>query len=229
MEYMTVELLLIVGVVLILVLLGIVFVIPGEKKEKKMKKKFQEELIQKNKDLEKRSGSLERHVRSLRDRILAYQKNEKESEKVLMVERVKIKKFQEKLSQEREWHKKEQNAVDKREKEFRQLRAELEKMQESFSNEHALTIRLERGLKDFKQQNDSLNDQRRTIEAENARLKAKGENDKKEISHLKKENIQLSKKNDDVQWVTKTEYDRIAKLLEQKEKELQRIEREREK
>lgn len=227
MEYMTVEFLLIVGVVFILVLLGIVFLIPGEKKGKKTKKKVQEELIQQKKDLEKRALSLERHVWSLRDRILALQKNEKANEKVLMVERVKVKKFQEKLSQEREWHTKETNVVDKREKEFRQLRAELAKIQESFSEEHTLTIRLERELKDFKRQNDALNEQHRMTEGENARLKAKGENDKKEIAHLKKEVAQLSKKSEDVQWIAKTEYDRVAGLLKEKEKELQRMERER--
>ena len=226
---MTVEFLLIVGVVLILILLGIIFLIPGEKKGKKMKKKLQEELMQQKKDLEQKVSRLEKHIRSLHDRILALQKSEKENEKELMVERVKVKKFQEKLSQEREWHKKEQNAIDKREKEFRQLRAELEKIQESFSGEHALNIRLERELNNFKQQNDSLNDQRRMIEGENARLKAKGENDKKEIAHFKRDVAQLSKKNEDAQWIAKSEYDRIARLLEQKEKELRRMERELEK
>ena len=229
MEYMTVELLLVVGVVLILILLGIVFLIPGEKKGKKVKKNLQEELIQQKKDLEKKAASLERPVRSLREKILAYQKAEKTNEKTLMVERVKVKKFQEKLSQEREWHNKEQNVIDKREKEFRQLRTELEKIQESFSKEHTLNIRLEREMKDFKRQNDSLNDQRRMNEGENARLKAKGENDKKEIAHLKRDIAQLSKKNEDVRWIAKSEYDRVSRLLEEKEKELRRMEREREK
>ena len=227
MEYMTVEFLLIVGVVFILVLLGIVFLIPGERKGKKVKKKAQDELVLQKKDLEKRAASLERHVQSLRDRILALQKNEKVNEKALMVERVKLKKLQEKLSQEREWHTKEENVVDKREKEFRQLRSELEEIQESFSKEHTLTIRLERELKDLKQQNDSLNDQRRTMESENVRLKAKGESDKQEIAHFKKDVAQLSKKSEDTQWVAKPEYERVAKLLEEKEKELQRGERER--
>jgi len=226
---MTVEFLLITGVVLILILLGIIFLIPGEKKGKRVKKKLQEELVQQKQDLEKKASSLERHVRSLRERILALQKSEKANEKVLMVERVKVKKFQEKLSQEREWHKKEQNAIDKREKESYQLRTELGKIQESFSKEHTLNIRMEREIKDLKQKSDSLNDQRRMIESENARLKAKGENDKKEIAHFKKEIAQLSKKDEDAQWIAKSEYDRVARLLEEKEKELRRMERELEK
>ena len=229
MEYMTVEFLLVVGVVLVLILLGIIFLIPGEKKGKKMKKKLQGELVQQKEDLEQKVLRFEKHVRSLHGRILTLQKNEKANEKVLMVERVKVKKFQEKLSQEREWHRKEQNAVEKREKESHQLRTELRKIQEAFSEEHTRSIRLERELKDFKQQNESLNDRRRTMEGENARLKAKGENDKKEITHLKKENAQLSKKNEDAQWIAKSEYDRVAGLLEKKEKELRRMERELEK
>jgi chromosome segregation ATPase len=226
MEYMTVEFLLVVGVVLILILLGIIFLIPGEKKGKKMKKKVQENLLEEKKDLEHKVSRLEKHIKSLHDRIVALQKNEKTNEKIMMVERVKVKKLQEKLSQEREWYKKEGNSIEKREKENRQLKAELKTVQESFSKEHTHNIRMEREIKDLKSQNDALNDKRRLTEGENSQLKAKGESDRKEILSLKKEVAQLSKKNEDVQWIAKTEYDRVARLLAQKEKELQRMERE---
>ena len=127
MEYMPVEFLLVVGVVLILILLGIIFLIPGEKKSKKNKKKDQEELLLRQKDWEQKAIRLEKHVQSLRAEILTFQKNEKVNEKELTVERVKVKKLQEKLSQEREWHKKEQNVIDKRGKESQQLKTELVK------------------------------------------------------------------------------------------------------
>ena len=102
---MSIELLLTVGVGFILLLVGIIFLIPSDKRGKKMKKKKEEELVQQKKELEQKTAHLERHVRSLRDRILVLQKNAKANEKALMVERVKVKKFQEKLSQEREWYK----------------------------------------------------------------------------------------------------------------------------
>ncbi|MBN1870196.1 MAG: hypothetical protein JW847_06465 [Candidatus Omnitrophica bacterium] len=226
MEYWTVEVLLGAGVVLIIVLLGIIFLIPGEKKEKKKDLRLQEELVQHKNDLEQKVSKLTKHIRLMREKILALQKKEKESEKILMVERVRVKKLQEKMSQEREWHKKEQTGVDKRENEFRQLKTELEKIQESFSREHALSIRQEREFKDLKQQNDSLSDHCRGVEMENARLKERNENNAKEMAQLKKEAAELSKKSDDAQWIAKSEYDRVTGLLAEREKELRRMERE---
>jgi len=227
MEHLTIEVLLALGVLFILFLLGVVFLIPAEKRDKKSKKKQHEELVHRKKELEEKVARLNKHTRTMRDRILKYQKNEKEHEKVMMVEHVKVKKLQEKLSQEREWHKKEQGAVDKNEKELRQLKADLTKAQESFSKEHTLNIRLEREIKEFKQQNDALVERCRAADNERDQAKAKGEADRKEIAQLKKEVARLTEETDDKQWVAKMEYDRVVKLLEQKQKELQRMERER--
>lgn len=226
---MSIEFLLTIGVILILILVGIIFFVPSEKRGTKKTKKPQEDIVQQKRDLEQKISRLDRYIRSLRDDILALQKSAKSSEKELMVERVKVKKFQEKLSQERTWYKKEHSTIDKKGEEFRQLKGELEKVQESFSKEHSLNIRLEREVKDLKQRNDSLNDQRREAEGESARLKAKDENSRKEIAQLKKDVAQLSKKEKDVQWVAKSEYDRVSRLLKEREKEFQRLERELEK
>jgi len=147
----SIEFLLTSGVVLIVILVGIIFLIPGERREKRKSKKSQEEIAQQNKDLEQKVLRLEKYISSLRESILTLQKNAKTNEKELMVERVKVKKFQEKLTQEREWYKKEQGAIDKKGKESQQLKEELEKVQESFSKEHALNIRFEREIKELKQ------------------------------------------------------------------------------
>ena len=44
---------------------------------------------------------------------------------------------------------------------------------------------------------------------------------------MKKKVAELSKETEDTQWVARMEYDRVAKLLKEKEKELQRMDRER--
>ena len=223
---MSVEVLVIIGIVFIVVLLGILFLIPSDKKGKKKKKKSQAEPLGQQKDWEQKALRLEKYIHSLRDDILAFQKKEKVTEKQLTIERAKVKKFQEKLSQEREWSKKEQNVIDKKGKEFQQLKAELRNAQESFSKEHVTNLRYEQEIKELKQQNDSFNEQRRSVEGENAQLKAKNENHRKEIAHLKKENRQLSKKEEDASWIAKSEYERVTKLLKEKEKELNRVSRE---
>ena len=223
---MSIEFLVGAGIILVLILLGVVFLIPSEKKGKKKRDKIQAEPSEQQKDWEHKVLRLEKHIQSLHNEILALQEKEKSAEKELTIERVKIKKLQEKLSQEREWYKKEQNTLDKQGKEYQQLRVELGKVQESFSSEHAANIRLEHKLKDLEQQKDSLNEQRRADEGEKARLKAVIENNRREMVQLKKENAELSKKQEDVQWVAKTEYDRVARLLAEKEKEVERLSRE---
>ena len=147
-------------------------------------------------------------------------------EKQLLVEKAKAKKFQEKLSQERQWHEKEQSTVDKKGKEFQQLKKELSKIQEISSKEHALNLRLEKGLKELKGENDALNQKRRAVESENAQLKAKMDNYRRETAQLKKENAELNKKKEDVSWIAKSEYERVARLLKEKEMDLERIPRE---
>ena len=162
----------------------------------------------------------------MRNKILDLQKYEKVIEKELMVEKVKVRKFQEKLSQEREWYKKEQNTTDKKGEEFHKLKSELGEVQENFSKEHTVNIRLQRELKELNQQNDNFRDRCREIDGENIQLKTAGTNYRKEISQLKREVAQLSKKKEDTQWIAKSEYERVTQLLKKKEKELQQVERE---
>lgn len=225
---MSSEFLAVSGIIFILIFLGVVFYIPSERKVKKKKKKNSPvvEPVQVQKDWEQRALRLEKHIQSLRDEILVLQKGEKVIEKHLVVEKVKVKKLQEKLSQEREWHKREQESIDKKGSEFQQLKMELVNVQEIFSNEHAANLRFENQVKELKEGNDALTERRRTVEGENAKAKAKIENNKKEIVQLKKENTQFKKKKEDTSWIAKSEYERVERLLKEKEKELARINRE---
>jgi hypothetical protein len=226
---MTIEFLLTIGVVLILILVGIIFFVPSEKKGRGKKKKVQESEGQPQKDLEEKAERLEARVKTLTEEIREMEKVIKLKEKETLIERVKVKKFEEKLSQEREWHRKEQEAIDRQGKDFLDLKEELMQAQDHFAQEHAKNIRLEQDLKEMKQQNTLLNDQRREAEAENIHLRAKTDNDRKEILKLKGEVAELSQKKEDVQWIARSEYDTVLRSLREKEKELQRMERERQK
>jgi len=217
----SVELYVIIGIAFISLLLITIYIIPSEKKYKKKKKKPEVEQFDDLKLWEQRVARLEKHIQTLRGEILGYQKKEKDLDKNLMVERVKIKKFQEKLSQERQWHEKEQVGIDKK--------SDLIEAQESFTKEHSANLRHEQKIKELEQQNSSLIDQRRNVEGENAQLSERLENNRREIAQLNKENIQLTKKNNDVSWVTKTQYDLVVKQLKEKEKQLEQLNQERKK
>jgi hypothetical protein len=122
------------------------------------------------------------------------------------------------LTQERQWHTKEQDSIDKRGKELHQLKIELANVQESFSKAHAMNLQLEHKLKDLEQQNSLLIEQRRSVEGENTRFKTMIDANRQEMAHLKRENRDLSKKREDTQWVAKSEYERVMNLLKEKEK-----------
>ena len=219
---MLVEFLLVIGILFIAILIGIIFFIPSESKQKKNKKKAAVEPSVSQGDWEQRVSRLENHIQSLRNQILDSVKKAKSDEKELMVERVKVKKLQEKLSQERQWHTKEQESIDKRSRELQQMKAELVNVQENFSKAHSLNLQLDHKVKDLEEQSKLLNDQRRLTEGENTQLKTKMDEHRKEIAHLKKENMELSKKKEDAQWIAKSEYERVVNLLKEKEKELDR-------
>jgi len=222
---LSIEFLVIIGIIFICILLIVVFLVPSEKKKKRNKKKNENVPEEQQKDLEQKISRLAKHNQSLRNEILDFIKKSKDAERQLMIERVKVKKIQEKISQERGWRTKEQGDIDKRKKDLHQLKSELVNVQESFTTEHAANIRLTRKVKELESENNNLNDQRREVEKDNAQFKAKNENHRQEIANLKKENKRLSKKEEDVQWIAKAEYERVAKLLKEKEKEIVRISR----
>jgi len=137
----SIELFVIIGIVFITILLAAIFLIPVDEKSKKRKKKSQDDPSVELKGFEQKVLRLEKYIQSLRGEIPDYQKKEKDNDKQLIVERVKVKKLQEKLTQERQWHEKEQTGIDKRGKECQQLKAELMDVQESFSKAHSANLK----------------------------------------------------------------------------------------
>src|SRR3989338_3364957 len=94
---------------IIMILLGMLFLIPNQAKRKKKKKKEPVEITPQEQELMNKAARLEKYIQSLRDEAQAFQGAEKDHEKNLAIEKAKVKKFQEKLSQEREWQEKERN------------------------------------------------------------------------------------------------------------------------
>jgi len=217
------------GIICILLLVALILFAPGERLKKRKRRKEQQEALALQKDWEGKAKRMEHHVHSLRNEILELQKKDKENEKKLLVEGVKIKKLQEKLTQERQWHEKEHDSIEKKGKEFQRLKAELGDVQESSSKEHAANLRYEQQLKEAQQFHKSVSEELRKTQQDMATLRAQAESQKKEIAQLKKENIRLKKEEDDKEWVAKTEYERVTGLLKANEKELDRLKKQNEK
>lgn len=220
-----INIIVIAGLILVVVFFSVLFLIPTERRGKKRKKPNMSE-NSRQKDWKQVSLRLEKHVHALRRKIEELQKSVRNKEKQALIEEAKSRKLQEKLVQEKKWHEKENDDISKRTSESYKLRGEILKIQESFAKEHAVRLRQDRELKEFKGENDSLNNLRRNLELENARMKSTGENYRIQVAHLKAENTEFKKKREDIMWVAKTDYLRVERLLKEKEKELERVERE---
>ena len=144
-----------------------------------------------------------------------------------MFEREKNTRLQEKLSQEKSWMAKEEESIEKKGSEIRELKDSLLKTQQDFDNEYALRLRLEKQLKDAKSDFDALQNEKREFMIQSKQFEGEVECLKKELAQQKKINAEIKKENDEAQWVAKSEFDRIEKLLKEKEKELERISRDR--
>jgi len=216
----------IILLIIIVLLLLEVLLMPQGKRRKPKKKKMPVESQENNKDFEEVIQRRDRLIRSLKQNIAALEKEKNEMDKQFVIEKAKTKKFQEKLSQERGWHEKEQDSVDKKNKEFQQLKQEFSRLQDNFSKEHVVNLKLDHNVKDLSLEIDSLKETRRSLESENNELNMKTTIYRSEIAHLKKDVAVLTKKKDDTAWIAKSEYIKVEKLLKEKEKELERVERE---
>jgi len=216
----------IVVLIIIVLLLFEVLLMPQGKRRKDKKKKKPVESQENNRDFEEVIQRRDKQIRSLKQDLAALEKEKSELDKQFTIEKAKTKKFQEKLSQERGWHEKEQGGADKKNKEFQQLKQEFSRIQDNFSKEHIANLKLDHSVKDLSKEIDFLKETRKSLESQNNELTMKTTNYLSEISHLKKDVAVLTKKKDDTTWIAKSEYIKVEKLLKEKEKELERVERE---
>jgi hypothetical protein len=217
----------IAGILFVIIFLGMLFLMPTEKKEKSRKKRKAIEVSVPLKPAEEEAVlRLQRHTHSLHEKIAAMEKEAKDREHHLAVERLRVEKLQEKLSQGREWHQKEDKALGKKGEEFRRLKEDISHVQDLLSREHAENLRQKQALEESARERDALQERRRALESENAQIKAKEENYRMEIARLRGENADLRRKEEDTAWVAKADYERLEILLREKDKQLQRIQRE---
>ena len=218
------NLLVALGVFLAVVLLIILSFYPsGERKKKRQRNPEELENI---KDWEAACHRLEKYIVNLKNDIATLQKTEKANLKELEQEKTKYNKLAERLTQEKGWREKEQSSFSKINNETEQLKRELIAAEQNLEKKHGHTLKIERDLKDTKFELEKIVIEKRSLVTQVATLETSLKQFRGELLELKKANAELVKKSDESNWVAQAEYDRVSKLLKEKDKELQRVLRE---
>ena len=213
----------IIGVVLVLILLGVLFLIPSDKKKLQSKKSQRPKAEEEHKDWQAVSIKLEKHIHTLRHEIDEGERQRRTLEHELTIQKEKYVKLQEKLSQERGWQEKEHQDVDKKNKEILRIKEELKKLEENIEKEHRQRLEYERQFKDIKFEFVNLDEVKRSLEKELIILQGQAEGARKEIVELRASNQKFFQKQDDAAWVAKTDYVKLEKRLEDALKEVERL------
>ena len=208
--------------ILVVGVLGVLLLIPTEKtKRNRLRKEDKAKLdALPVKDWQAVSLKLERHIQALRTDIEEYQKKERILDREVTVQKEKYNKLQEKLAQERDWQKKEEDDLDKKAKEILALKNDLRKLEHDLGTMHSDRLRFERELREAKSDNESVNSVRRDLELQTAKLAAENESLRKELKEMKWENARLAEKKDTQSWIPKQDFEKLEADLRNKEKDL---------
>jgi hypothetical protein len=99
----------------------------------------------------------------------------------------------------------------------------LKTTEQHLAQEHGKCLQFDREVKELNNALAAANDVKRSVESQMARMEAQLDADKKELSTLKTENAQLTKKHDETTWIAKSEYVKLEERLRNTEKEFARF------
>jgi chromosome segregation ATPase len=213
--------------VIVFSVIGILLLMPAEKARQARRRKDEQIKADPAKDWEANSLHLERHIQALRRDIETYQKTERTLTRDLEVQKEKYHKLQEKLTQERDWKKREDDELEKKTREIATLKTSLRTTEDDLNATHSERLRFERELREVKGELESVIAARRNFELQVQKLEAETESQRKQIKDLKWESSQLSNKLADKKeaesWVPKDEFEKLQVELRHKDKELARL------
>lgn len=213
--------------IVIFIILLVVFVLPTKAvKEKKRKIKTQPVQDPKSKDWQEVALRLEKHIYSLRGEINQLMQQQHTDQKQLELYKAKNEKLTEKLAQHEDWLSKEQAAKEKIEKEYQQMKVGLLKTETDREQEYQTRVKYERDYLELKREAESLKTTKKDLSLRVAELEAQWKGYKEEFLRQKKINEELIRKNEEMSWVSQSEYEKLERLLAEKEKEIERMRRE---
>jgi len=212
--------------VLVFAVIGILLLVPPDKsKQRRLREEKEKDDPAKN--WEETSLRLERHIQAMRREIETHQKTERTLTRDLDVQKEKYTKLQDKLSQERDWQKREEGDLEKKTKEITTLKTNLRTVEDNLNATHSERLKFEREAKEAKSELESVAQARRNFELKVQTLEAEVDNLRKQVKDLKWEISQLTGKLVDKKeaesWVPKEEFEKLQKELRKKEDDIERF------
>ncbi len=210
------------------VLVGVglaIYAMPPEAKSKKKEKRPEPAAPVKPKDKEWESIAhrWEKQNLSLQAEINSMKMAQKDLHEEISAEKAKAKEFVEKLTLEQGWRQKEQANQDKLKTHERDLKEQVGRTESDLEKEHATRLRAERDHQEVKVKYDALVEEKRQLSTKAMSMETTVTALSKEIRDLKRVNDELGRKREDIQWVAKSEFEEIKKLLLAKEQEIVRL------
>ena len=212
--------------VLIGVALAIYAMPPDNSKAARRKEKRQEITVQekpKDKEWQAIAQRWEKHNIALQADI---EKMKMEQKKILHdadAEKARNKELVDKLALEKSWREKEQVNLDKAKAHEKDLKGQIIRTESDLEKEHTGRLRAERDHQDLKIKFDALTEEKRALSTKAMSLETTVAQLSREVKELKKANEELGRKREDIQWVAKSEFEEVKKLLLAKEEEFARL------
>ena len=212
------------------VLVGVAMAIysmpPDNSKAARRKEKRLEAVIQekpRDKDWEVIAQRWEKHNIALQADLAKMQMEQKKVLQDVDAEKARNKELLDKLALEKSWREKEQVNLDKAKAHEKDFKMQIIRTENDLEKEHTGRLRAERDHQELKIKYDALLEEKRLLSVKAMSLETTVGQLSREVKDLKKSNEELSRKREDIQWVAKSEFEELKKLLTAKEEEFARL------
>jgi len=140
---------------------------------------------------------------------------EKKHLKDLEESKARHKEALDKLALEKGWREKEQVNLDKAKHHEKDLKEQVTRTEKDLEREHSERLRLERELQELKVKHEAASEEKRAAATKAMSLETTVNQMSAELKELRRENGELKKKREDIQWVAKSEFDDLRKQYDQ--------------
>jgi len=218
--------------VILIALAVVIYMLPSDPAVKAKRKKEKEKKsllatsptgVDTSKDWKPIAERWEKSNQSLQGEIEKMKMDQKRVQQVDHEHKSQTKELMEKLALEKSWREKEQETLEKFKHHEKDLKEQIYRTESDLEKEHSNRLRLERELQEIKIKFEQIVDEKRQLSIKASSQQSTLESNSKELRELKYENSQLKEKREDVQWVTKSEFDELKKAFAAKELELARL------
>jgi len=194
-----------------------------KKKEKKAALMMEAAAVDTSKDWKAIAERWEKHNQSLQGAVGKMKIEQKGIQQHIDEHKSEIKGLVEKLALEKSWREKEQASLEKLKHHEKDFQAQILRTESELEKEHSNRLRLEREVQEIKIKYDQIVEEKRQLSIKAASQQTTIETTTVELKALKVENTQLKEKRADIQWVAKSEFDQLQRVLQAKEKDLERL------